>query len=166
MNCVQWEERLALYTSGDLSTRDAADAERHLAECAGCQSFLSGLRESLEFLERVHSEEPQPAQLAAIRARVVSELAHQHRSFRRWVRSLGLVTAAILVILGVRPASPPPLPPPVVALAHPIPPPSIAPSAPTPKMMSRTAPGERVLVKVVSPDPNVVIYWIAETKGD
>ena len=47
MNCLDWEERIALYAGGDLTGAEAAEVERHVADCAGCQVFWSGLRETL-----------------------------------------------------------------------------------------------------------------------
>ena len=54
MNCAEWEERIALHAGGDLAPGEAAEVERHLAECAGCQVFWSGMRESLAVLREVH----------------------------------------------------------------------------------------------------------------
>ncbi len=39
MRCEQWEERIALHAGGDVTGGDAAQVERHLAECAPCREF-------------------------------------------------------------------------------------------------------------------------------
>jgi anti-sigma factor RsiW len=74
MNCVDWEERIALYAGGDLAPAEAQAVERHVAECAGCQMLLSGLRQSLALVREVHSEPVEAAHFAAVRARVLAEL--------------------------------------------------------------------------------------------
>ena len=54
MNCLDWEERIALHSGGDLTGAEADAVERHLADCAACQVFWSGLRQTLEELFMVH----------------------------------------------------------------------------------------------------------------
>ena len=58
MNCSVWEERIALYQGGDLPSGQVQEVERHLGECAGCQVFASGLKETLEVLREAHGDLP------------------------------------------------------------------------------------------------------------
>jgi hypothetical protein len=172
MNCGQWEERVALYAGGDLASEDARAVESHLAECAGCQILLSGLPESLGLLREAHAEPVDAAHLAAVRARVLAEL---ERGRNRWWRLAWVGAAAVLAVLlfwAVRPAAPPvsriaklpPAPSPVIATA---PRPREARSRQLAKPRERKLPPpETVLVKLESNDPDVVIYWITETKGE
>ena len=187
MNCRDLEERLALYLGGDLSPSEAVEVERHLVECPGCQVFSSGLKEARELLLESHREPLAPAHLAAVRARVLAELERQKRPFwqRGWVFGFAAVAAAVLVMLAVRPGPRPVQKPPVVATEH-QPVPSVpaasdsqgtdgisgtqrvaqqgAPRKVRPRPKGR--PGDPVLVRIVSNDPDVVIYWIADTRGD
>ncbi|HTS28951.1 MAG TPA: zf-HC2 domain-containing protein [Bryobacteraceae bacterium] len=181
MNCKDWEERLALYAGGDLPPDQAAAVERHLGECPGCQLFSSGLKEAGQRLAEWHGEPLPAAHFAAVRARVLAELERQRRPFwrRGWAYGVAAaVMAALLVLLAVKPR-PPVLQPPAVAIdRHPQPaapepaadrpaPQPIRPAAtPIPRKRHASQPGEQVLIRVVSNDPDVVIYWIADTRGE
>jgi anti-sigma factor RsiW len=196
MNCKDWEERLALYAGGDLPKDEASEVERHLGECPGCQMFSSGLKESQELLLELHREPLAPAHFAAVRARVLAELERGRRPFwrRGWVFGFGAVAAALLVALAVMPPvrswlSPgrESTPKPVLVMEHSpasngglaagvvVPPGSLGPPVARRVLrvathQRRTRPkaqtGEPVLIKIVSDDPDVVIYWIAETRGE
>jgi len=180
MNCQEWEERIALYATGDAGAGEGADIERHIAGCAGCRVFLSEQKQSLEWLREAHQEEIAPAHYAAVRARVMGELESGRAPWwkRVWVAGLGLaaVTAAVVVLTMARP--------------HPVGPP-LAAMKPAEGEISADAgqgagsrPGglpqrvvgrrkrlphrqaETILVKLETDNPDVVIYWIAERKGD
>ena len=177
MNCRDWEERIALHAGGDLPPAEAAEVERHLRECAGCQVLASGLKQSLALLKEAHDEPLAPAHFSAVRARVVAELEQKRRPLWAWAWSFGLAAAAValLVTLALRPGRTPERRAPVVAVNHPpvvvahepaVPPPPhrrvarrvvrpIVPDAPDP---------EPLIVKLQTDDPNVVIYWIADRK--
>lgn len=199
MNCRNWEERLALYAGGDLPKDEAAEVERHLGECPGCQLFSSGLKESQELLQELHREPLAPAHFAAVRARVLAELERGRRPFwrRGWVLGFAAVAAALLVAPAVLRRDVPPvrslLAPgrrptpksPEVAMEHQ---PAgsagglaagvlVPPGTPLTQRVPRIAThqrrarpkaqlGEPVLIRMVSDNPDVVIYWIADTRGD
>jgi anti-sigma factor RsiW len=183
MNCRDWEERLALYAGGDLPHDEAVQVERHLGECPGCQMFASGLKESQELIQELHREPLAPAHFARVRAQVLAQLEREQRPFwrRGWAFGFAAVAVATLVMLAVRPAHKPVPRPPEVAVGHPpapvLPEPaSILGHATTvanrqqrpPRRFARAKaqPGEPVLIRMVSDDPDVVIYWIADTKGE
>jgi len=172
MNCTDWEERLALYAGGDLAPAPAAEVERHLAECAGCQMVASGLRASLELLEGAHQEVPAPAHFAAVRSRVLAQLERERRPFwrRAWVYGFAAVAAMLLAAVAIWPSRWVAPPPPEVAIVH-------APAAPVPivparppqaghKPRKKAEPGEPLMVRLVTDNPDVVIYWISERKGE
>ena len=167
MTCREWEERIA---------EDLEDPAvlAHVAACARCQVFASGLRGSLEWLREAHADPLPAAAYGAVRARVVAEL----RSRRRWAWGWAWAAAAgamALVVMAVgmrmRVAEMP-----AVAL--------LGPGAPEEAVTARAASPERsmparkpawraggslhqVVMKIESEEhPDVVIYWIAETKGD
>jgi anti-sigma factor RsiW len=185
MNCRDWEERLALYLGGDLPREEAAEVERHLGECPGCQLFSSGLKEARELLQQIHSDPVGPVHFTAVRARVLAELERRQRPLwrRGWVLSLAAAAAALLVLLAVWPiAKRVPQPPRVAVKNSPAPqepvadrPDTASVTAPQPRIPGaarqrqarpKRLPGEPVLIKVVSNNPDVVIYWIADTRGD
>jgi hypothetical protein len=162
MNCSEWEERVALYAGGDV----CAGVESHLAECAGCQLLLSGLRQSMALVREAHGEPVDAAHFAAVRARVFAELERSRA--RRWRSAWVFAMAAAAMVLLVAT-----WPRPEVRMALPIPP---APSAPlvakvvekTPALIRHQAvrPSETFVMKIETDNPDVVLYWIAETKGE
>jgi hypothetical protein len=190
MNCANWEERIALYMGGDLGREESAEVLRHLAECAGCQVFASGIRESLAMLHQAHGEEPDAAAYGAVRARVLSELRERERRPAGWLWwGLGTAAAAaalLLAMMWLRPAqhravahreTPRPM---VVPLPATAPEPDRIPvvrvhrrrlrRAPEviheePALISRK-PEEPLVVKMMTDDPDVVIYWITDTRGE
>ncbi len=179
MNCSEWEERLALYWAGDLDAEEAVRTQRHLAECPGCQVFLSGLKSGLHWLQEAHSEEPSPAHFAAVRARVLGELRAERQPFWRRKLLYGLAAAALLLAwtAGLRLQTPGPPAvalsrPPVVAQALAAPPvresvmPAPGADRPVLSRHPRLVKTEPVMVRVVTDNPDVVIYWIADKKGE
>ena len=177
MNCSDWEERIALHAGGDLPSEEAAEVERHLRECAGCQVLASGLKQSLALLKEAHEDPLPAAHFSAVRARVVAELEQARRPMWQWAWSLGLAAAlvALLVMLALRPGRTPvavrsnrsltvaALSPPGVRESVSAPPPHRrvvrrkVNREPTPQL-------EPLIVKLQTDDPNVVIYWIADRK--
>jgi len=178
MNCREWEETLALYASGDLDARRAAEAERHLAACAGCQIFASGLLESLETMRAAHRQEIAEAHYAALRARLLSRLrpvAWWRRGWLRWAAA-GVVAAGALWLAMAARVLLRPAPQPVVAFVRP-PAPALTATVqrvrPAPPIRAEThprrkpaAPAEPLTVRLVTDDPNVVIYWITDPRGE
>ena len=167
MNCREWEERIA----GDL---DDAAVGRHIAECPGCHVFASGLRQTLEELRQAHTEEEvAPAHYAAVRARVMAELRPRRRW--GWVWAAAGVAASVFVALSVESrmkveelprreivaAAPPAPAAPVVRQAEP------ETRAGRPVQRARALrKTEEVVMKIETGNPDVVIYWIAEAKGE
>lgn len=173
MNCRNWEERIALYIEGDLPAGQATEAERHLAECAECREFAATLKGDLSILRAAHSEPIEAARFAAVRARVLDRIQRQRRPawWLPWVAVPLAAAAMLFVTFRPRPVEPLPvalsLPPapqiqPVEPAAEPTAPPA-PPRRPRrirPKLNPRRPP-EPLMVKLVTDDPNVVIYWIA-----
>jgi anti-sigma factor RsiW len=193
MNCNDWEERIALHAGGDLPPAEAAEVERHLRECAGCQVLASGLKQSLALLKEAHDEPLAPAHFSAVRARVVAELEQERQRGALWARrrawsyGLAAVAVALLAMLTLRSGRPP------IVASHRQPLSNVrgsdvlseprtlesgtGPTLPRPhrRVARRVAPsnapdtsaGEPLIVKLQTDDPNVVIYWIADRKkGD
>jgi hypothetical protein len=193
VNCTDWEERVSLYAGGDLAAAEALDVERHIAGCAACQLVLSGVREGLELLREAHDAEIAPAHLAAVRARVLAQLGRERVLWWRvWLFGLALGTAALIAALAVWPGRQPGTPettmpaPPQLAVHH-APPPDVALVPPEAAMPADAAPLRRVrsvrrkprklaprnsgpaeplVVKLVTDNPDVVIYWIADKRGE
>lgn len=169
MNCPDWEERIALHAQGDLSPQEAAPAQRHLGECEECREFRDGVRQSLSVLRGAHEEPLPQAHYAMVRARTLEQLTPIRRPRWRlaWIPALAAVGALVVFFL-VRPQ---PIQPPRAAITPPPAPtmgaaPAAAPSGPPRRMVpARRRPGPPpsgapLLVKLVTDDPDVVIYWI------
>ena len=185
MNCSIWEERIALYAGSDLTAAEASEVERHVGDCAGCQVLLSGLRESLELLRETHAEPVAEAHFAAVRARVLSELERESKPLwrRPWVYAM--VAAAMLLLVAVRPkdpkeekrievVQPAPVAPVAQVEAEPVPERPAQPPhrkrrpqpAPVAIAVKAEQPAEPLVVKLLTNDPDVIIYWITDTKGE
>lgn len=177
MNCVEWEDRVSLYAGGDLPAAEMGGVERHLADCPGCQIFLSGVTQSLALLRELHGEPIAPAHLAAVRARVISQLESDRLRWRRisWLTAAGLAAAALIgtIALEIRHVPLAPLPvavhhaPSQVAEAKPPAVPVIRRVRAARRLKRRTpALSEPLIVKLVTDNPDVVIYWIADKRGE
>jgi anti-sigma factor RsiW len=178
MNCGEWEERIALYAGGDLPPAELQGVERHIAECAGCQLLLTGMRGNLEWLRDAHAEPVDAAHFTAMRARVLAELERgPNRGWRRaWVYAM--LAAAAVLLIAVWPRRPQsvvaPMPPaPAAPMAQVV----RAPAASTAHHRKRprkievkaeepAEPAEPLVVKLLTDDPNVIIYWISDGKGE
>lgn len=182
-HCEEWEERIALAAGGDLDPLQQAAAEHHAAECEQCGRMLRSVREGLAILREAHEEPIAEAHLAAVRARVMAEVGR--RGSRRWLWAAALAGAvAAASMIWTRPVRAPEAPRAVVLKTQgwqaeaPAPRPAVVLRVPgrkrvrtlrvaVPKMqgwqVEPPAPlKEPVVVKLVTDDPNVVIYWIAD----
>jgi len=184
MNCPEWEERIALYSDGDLSPDDLAETKRHLDQCAPCREFAEGIAHSLAIARAAHAEAISPAAFTALRARVLEQIARGRRPSRRLAWIVPSFAAAVLafVLLVPRPveflrgagdshrqqsrrhdgstSTPPPAP-----LLEPVAPAATQPFTPNrpPRARRRPKPrppAEPFMVKLITDDPDVVIYWI------
>ncbi len=177
MSCSEWEARIALHIEGDAV--DSA-VDRHLAECAGCRQFAAGLRDSQSALKGLADEALDPAALAAVRARVLGKVDRPKDRAWVWVfaaaAALLLVTAAVMV--QVRRPAPLAPPPPAVARApqaieqRPKPRPRAVRHIPKrvrqperPKIAAAPK-TEPMVIKFVTDDPNIVVIWLVEGKGE
>ena len=167
MNCPGWEERIALYAEGD---QPSQETERHLAACPDCRDFAEGLKQSLATLRAAHEQPIGAAHFAALRARVLAQIDRPHRPLWRlaWIGGLAALVAVLVFLFWPQPVEPirvavarPPAPSPSPATL-PVPPnpplKRVARRKPAPKVRP---PAEPLLVKLITDDPDVVIYWIA-----
>lgn len=161
MTCAERERELALYAGGDLC--DAAGLERHLDECARCRRYVDGLRALLAELAAGAAPSTPPIAVTVMR---------RIRARRYGWAAFGATAAAAAVLIAVQ----------IAALSRPVPAISLAlrpPAAPVvtaarhaapaaavkPRLARRTVPArpsEPVVVKLVTDDPNVVIYWLTD----
>jgi hypothetical protein len=170
MNCGECQEKITL----DAVT---AEVERHLESCAECREFRASLHNVLGLLEDAHQQIGE-SQLAPVRERVRGRISAGRR---RWVPAWagGIAAAVILLTIWVArhesPASK--NPPPIASVAPVYPGPLPDPrgseqSTPKPNRTTRVRkpapkpPAEPLTVKLITDDPNVVIYWIIDGKEE
>ena len=136
----------------------------------------------VELLREAHQEPIAPAHYAAVRARVLAELGRKRRPVWRWVWAGGLAAVALAMMLTPRPrpvgqALRPAIVPEATARVYG---PAAAPvqraaEIRRPVVHGRRAltqvkqegrpggpPHQQVTIKLLTDDPNVIIYWIGE----
>jgi hypothetical protein len=130
---------------------------------------------AVERLRAAHEEPLAPAHYTALRARVLERVAAEDRR-RRWgwlwvPVALGM-SAVVMVSWPRAEVAPPPVPVaaiPAAVLEVRTSRPAVAPATPavrTRKRVQRIAAGEPLVVKILTDDPSVVIYWVIDKKGD
>ncbi|HEY6340988.1 MAG TPA: hypothetical protein VIY49_05815 [Bryobacteraceae bacterium] len=139
------------------------EIEAHLRMCPDCRALAGELRENAVALSAMHDEELPVVELAS---------ACNGGFSRRWA---AVAAAAALTLLAIalpwhRKAAvivPPSAP---VVAAAPAPSPEIVAAAPIRKPRRKVArpkppqPEETLVVRMLTPDPDIVIYWIVEPK--
>ena len=132
--------------------------ESHLSGCAECRALAEELRENAVAFGAMAEEELVLGLKAPLQAK-----ARATRSL--WI---GAAAAALLLLAPQQvsrqrapeappPAAPPLVPPPLVAKAR-------KPFRKRPRVPTETARAEPLMVKMLTPDPEVVIYWLVEPK--
>jgi len=162
MTCQECELRLA---EGELG----AAVEDHLLECAECRALGEELRENAIALAAMREEE------LPCGARNLSRGRLQGGSLgaRRWTPVA--VAAALVLLALVLPRHRREVPPPPVPVVAVVPTPTLVPAPPVAAAVARkprrktvrlepARPEETFMVKMLTPDPDVVVYWIVEPK--
>ena len=164
MTCQECELRLA---EGEFG----AAVEDHLLECAECRALAAELRENAIALAAMREDE--------LRFEV-APLKRRHRA-PVWVATAAAAALILLAIGLPRHRREAPLPPPPVVAGVPAPTPVVAAAAPVATAVARkrahraatarervapkpAQPEETFMVKMLTPDPDVVVYWIVEPK--
>lgn len=183
MNCRHSEHDLALYIEGDLPRNQAEELDRHLLSCASCREFIDELRESQSVFKSIRQDVVRPAALAEVRTQVFERVAavRTKRSWGRWVYALAGAAFVVAVMAGVFARVPHPRqearPVAQEVRAEPVivqPSVRVVPKVATVRVAHRRtvkknpppAPTKEIMVKLLTDDPNVVIYWLIDQKGD
>jgi anti-sigma factor RsiW len=186
MNCRDWEEKIALYEGGDLSAALVTEVEEHLAECAGCRVIASRIRASMELARSAHEEPIAEGYYTAVRSAVLGQLTEKRNPWwrRMWVHGLAVGVALLIMLVrwrspekptvhlaDVRPNQTPILTQPIAPRPEKTSPPRPIRQAPrrvfaTVRPLPSPPSLEPLVVKLVTSDPDIVIYWIADRKGE
>ena len=162
MTCPEWELEIA-------GESDGPELTAHLAGCEHCRAFARELEEDRAALA---SLAPPATALHEVRVRVMSELhARRRRMAYLWWAAAAACLAALSFGLLLRPRAPENL---AVAIAVPkAPQAALAPVRLAPRpyrtrtraALARSAP-EPIVIKMLTDDPNIVIIWLVDQKGD
>ena len=182
MSRHKFEPLIALYVENDLAAAEAQAVESHLAACDACRKFAAEMRESQEALKALRTEFVDDAVLLQVRTEVLSAASHRQRvvAWPRYAIAAGLVLAMMAGWLWqMRPMEPKARlePRPIAAnvFAPLLPVVVPAPQARTHTGVARVrrhrpqaAPvfkSEPLVVKMITDDPQVVIYWLVDQNG-
>jgi len=191
MSC-NFEALVALHVDGDLDESERQRVESHLRTCAECWDLAEDLRESQAIFKSIRQDLPNQAMLSAVRARVLEDVAGMEsggwfgRFFLMGFRQKATLAGIALLIVGggalwlarkpealIVPALP------VAVSLEVVPEPvtspvSSPPAARRPRIQRQRPvatpqdqePQQQVTIRLLTDDPNVIIYWLGDEKGD
>jgi len=191
MKCRYSEHDVALFVEGDLEPARAAELEVHLVSCEVCRELEAEMRESQTLLKNLRQERVSSAALSSVRSRVLEQVSatRVRPVWGRLVYALAgamfvAVVSVSLVLHNTKPESKTVAevihPDAVVPSARPsVKVQPIVPPAPVERRTHRSAPRanqkisepttseapKEVVVKLLTDDPNVVIYWLVDQKN-
>jgi anti-sigma factor RsiW len=190
MSCKDLEQLIALHVEGDVSESERQKVESHLSTCSDCWDLAEDLKESQAVFKSIRESVPNQSMLSAVRARVLDNVAGKEsgtwfeRLFLAGFRQKATLAGIVLLMVGGGalwlargPEAPIALPPPVVisppTVPEPLPQTVFRPQAPKPRVRKKPAPvpvaqepQPQVTIRLVTDDPNVIIYWLGDEKGD
>ena len=186
MSCDRVYE-IGLWVEGDLPAAESAALERHLSECRSCRDEVEAIRGSQRLLKDLSAESLQPAVYSAVRARVMARIQRPSRASRwRWAAAAAALACGLMLMMVLRRPSVPARPPAAAraAAVQPVtaPPRTAQPDlphvparagtvhrarhgSPAPRPAAAAA-RQPLKIQLFTSDPEVVIYWIVDPKGD
>jgi len=178
MSCDKFEPLIALYVENDLTVAETQAVESHLAGCDSCRKFAAEMRESQGALKTLRTEFVDDAVLLQVRTEVLGVASHRERgvAWLRYAIAAGLVLALLAgwlvrrqtgnTLVGVQ----------SVHAIFPAPPaqPVVRPRQSRvvasrvrrrPRQKAPRFKSEPLVVKMITDDPQVVIYWLVDQNG-
>ena len=178
MSCDKFEPLIALYIEDDLAQAEAQVVESHLAGCDACREFAAEMRESQAALKALRTEFVDDAVLLQVRTEVLSAASHLQRvvAWPRYAIAAGLVLALLGGWLVRRQTDNTRVRVQSVHASLPAPPaqPVVRPRQPRvlaarvrrrPRQQTPRFKSEPLVVKMITDDPQVVIYWLVDQNG-
>ncbi len=174
MSCPEWEHQIALDAGGDLEPDEARRLHEHLEVCPDCRRLVDEMRENQQALGALGEEE---LALGSVRERVLARIDRPRRFGFAWAWGIAAAVAVAGLVIGLVRTEPvePPQPRVAVQAPHFDLPPVAKPKKPLANargseasILSRDRQGavaEPMVVKLLTPDPDVVIYWLIERKA-
>ncbi len=181
MKCVDFERLAALEAGGDLAGRDRVRLREHLAACAGCRKAAAELAELEAEFKAWRVEAAEEAAVERVRrgvlARIPENAVGQVGGLPRWAWwAAAAALAALVLVSWLRPAR---RPPPPVAVVHRVgapvaevhgtgqrPVPLVHRPGRRPAPLEDKVDAGTLVIRLATSDPDVVIYWTVEGKGD
>ncbi len=190
MNCAGFEKLIALHVEGDLPERKGRAIAEHLKICEHCQEFAEKLKASQALLKSLAEESVDDAVLEELRERIVNRLgtATERLWFPVWRYAVGAGLTALVLLAAItirhpskdRVADVPRVPSQQLATEAAGQAPTLARSSSARAMKGKRAVHRRehfqgslkastkpqqsvqLTVKLVTDDPNVVVYWLID----
>ena len=174
MNCTDWEEQI-------VSETGSAELDEHIRGCEHCREFAAEIENNRKALAEVTI--PATA-FDAVRLRVRSEIQAKKRRNAWWAWSAVAAAAgvAILCVSLILPTTQPSVTPKLPHIAahqprieqRPVTVPVVRRThrvrhMPSGRLAVKTAPAQQsdpLVVKMLTDDPNVIIIWLVNEKGD
>jgi hypothetical protein len=193
MSCRDFEKLIALHVEGDLENALRSRVEAHLRVCSSCWDVAEDLKESQSVLKAIRQDVPDRAMLSNVHARILNDVAQIEPGtwFERILiggfRQKATLAGVILMIVAGGTlwfsqrlqfsVEPPPeivwsTPPPAAVASSPPPEPVAPPPArkarvrPRQPAVASAEPHETLTVKLLTDDPNIIVYWVIDDKGD
>ena len=189
MACREYEPLMALNVEDDLSPADKRRVDSHLRECPDCWDLAEDLKDSQAIFKSIRQNTPSQTMFLNVRAGVLAQagsvrLSWFERIFWGGFQRKATVAAVAVVVIAVSslwlsrertvsqpvtdiPAAPAiltpaPEPVPVVEVSKP----KVRRQKPAPRVEASAKPVKQVAIKLLTDDPNVIIYWLVDEKGD
>ncbi|HVH69792.1 MAG TPA: zf-HC2 domain-containing protein [Candidatus Dormibacteraeota bacterium] len=188
MKCLDFEKLIALDLEGDLPERKGKAVAEHLKVCRRCQEFTEKLKASQTLLKSLAQESVDDGVLQEVRQSVFKSLPteKERQGFRGWRYALGAGVTAVMVLAAITLWRPWNGRSPDVTRTTPKQTATEAVGQQTPTLAPRSSvratKGKSVLrrrkyfnslltaskgrqqlaIKLVTDDPNVVIYWLVD----
>jgi predicted anti-sigma-YlaC factor YlaD len=163
MNCSEWEREIA-------GESQSVALEEHLKVCANCRAFAREIEDNRAALQSLGVD---GAAFDAVRGRVLGEIQTRRRRTAAWAWSAAAAACvAILCASFVVPRfqNPPPPRPPEFAKAPKLVEWTVQPARQTVRVSHRHAPAvanvEPLVIKMLTNDPDVIVVWLIDPKGD
>jgi anti-sigma factor RsiW len=173
MSCAKFESLIALCVESDLPEREQFLVEAHLETCAICREFAADIRESQTALKELRMDFVGESALQEVRAEVLNRLSIPRKP-PAWPK----YAIAAMLLIGlctgwlwrIQTAAPPEVQPraAVIAPPHTILPVRQRPHTRVVRHRQPAAPtfqSEPLVVKMITDDPQVVIYWLVSQNG-
>ncbi|HVW10080.1 MAG TPA: zf-HC2 domain-containing protein [Bryobacteraceae bacterium] len=172
MNCEKTCELIALAASGDVTAAERTAIDRHLANCAICREEAAAFAALTGELAAMRDESAGEGVFSAVRACVLKEISGSRRPIclKAWPAFAAAIACTAILVVLLRPVPTPPQPLPEVREAEPsVSLPAVPETAPARAAKPHVTPihkqSEPLVIQMLTDDPNVIIYWIADARG-